>query len=91
MDKSETYIKTHGKIATKGNYKGCRWCSFHNHYHGALFPCEHYDEETLVKISKLDAETKKNWSSPDFIQKQLDEGMRPEEVIIMQMFAGLRG
>lgn len=82
--------KRHGQVALGGNYQGCRWCRGHRHYHGSLFPCEHYSKETLDKIAQLDRENRVNWSNPEFIKKRIDGGMPFEGIIIMQMFAGLR-
>ncbi len=80
----------HGGIGVKGNHKGDRWCTKHKHFHGILYACEYYPQETLDEIALLDAESRYNWSNREFIQKQLDSGVPLEGVFIMQMFAGLR-
>ncbi len=80
----------HGELGVKGNNEGNRWCAKHKHFHGTLYACEYYTQETLDEIALLDTKNRYNWSNREFIQKQLDGGMPWEGVFIMQMFAGLR-
>jgi len=75
----------HGKVTGGG-----RWCSVHGYFHGLLYPCGHYSIETLSEIAELDAVARTNWSDPQFIKRQIDDGMPIDGVYIMQMFAGLR-
>ena len=80
----------HGKIATRGNHRGGRWCSVCRHYHAYLYDCPSYSVEVLSEIAEGWALNESNWSDPEFIQERLDEGMPIAGVAIMQMFAGLR-
>ena len=84
-------MRRHGKIITTGGYIGGRWCKVCKHAHGYLYPCQHYSEDTLNEIKVLSEKDRYNWSNPDYIKKKIEEGMPIEGVIIMQMFAGLRG
>lgn len=70
--------------------EGGRWCTKHGYYHGILYPCEHFSQEMLDKINIEDTKNRENWNNSEYIQKKLDDGMPPEGVVIMQMFAGLR-
>jgi hypothetical protein len=79
-----------GELSNSGNYKGCRWCTRHKQFHGPLFQCESYPLKVKLQIRKGTKKLRENYSNPDFIKKELKRGIREEEIVIMQFFAGLR-
>ena len=82
--------RRHGQVATQGDFSGCRWCWRCRQFHSYLYACEHYNRDILSEIAELQVLNQSNWGDSEYIQKQLDDGMPAEGVVIMQMFAGLK-
>ena len=65
-------------------YYSCRYCATHG-WHGHLYPCPEYNEETLVEIRIAQEKFKRNVADPDWVQKQLDRGIPPHVISILKI------
>lgn len=77
----------HGKEGT-GEHGGGRWCAVHNQWHGVLYPCEHYDTETLTAIERGSNQLRSSLRDPTWVQEQIDKGIPPEVMGIVRLFMG---
>lgn len=80
--------KKHGEIG-KGDWENSRWCEACNHYHGILYNCEHYPSHIRKEI-KLQSDTfKANLQNPEWIKKQIKNGIPYEAILIFKAFADI--
>ncbi len=81
-------MKIHGQIdPDSGGHKGNRWCDVCDAYHGPLYPCKNYDQDTLAEIK---AGTKKHYAcmdDPKWVERQLQNGV---PAIVLAGFNTLR-
>jgi hypothetical protein len=68
---------------------GIRACDVHKGGHGALYRCEHYDKETLAEIDMLTDQHVNDLNNPEWVKKQLDNGVPPIGIEIWRALAGL--
>lgn len=65
------------------------WCEPCGHEHGPLYICEHYSEERKAQKQKDSDNFIKCLNDPEWIKKQLDNGVPQEAITSFRMFAGL--
>lgn len=80
----------HGAVSRRKEWRHCRWCPVHKQYHGSLYPCIFFDEETLSEIAKQSDVWKQNLNDKDWVLEQIRHGTPPEGIEIMKFFVGQR-
>lgn len=66
-----------------------RYCATCGHDHGPLYICEHYPAELQEEILRADHQWRKNLMDPAWCQKQIDNGLPPEGIVIFRALAGV--
>ena len=79
----------HGEYIKEGEWSNSRWCEICNHYHGHLYPCPNYSPELLKEIESDHKTLVANLSDETWIKQQVENGIPPEAIVIMRVFAGL--
>lgn len=66
--------------------KGARWCQECDQYHDFLYLCDHYSEELKQEVRAANDRYSGNLSDPEWIQKQIDNGVPLE---VLEIFGAL--
>ena len=66
-----------------------RWCEVHKHEHGPLYPCDTYDEATLLEIHESNARWVAKLQDPEWVRAQIENGVPPIAIACYRAFAGL--
>ena len=77
-------------IVGTGDWSHARWCKVCNRYHGILYLCEKYPEKIKEKIKHQNDKHMENLRNPKWCQKQIDQGLPPEGIVIFRALANLR-
>ena len=74
----------------QGSWSHCLWCPTCEHHHGPLYICEHYPQEVKDHLQAKSDGFRRNLRDPAWIQRQLDNGISPEVIVIFGAFMGER-
>ena len=74
----------HGEL----NKDGFRFCKYHKQ-HGPLYPCPKYSKKVLKKITLQSEAYVNNLQDPIWCNKQIENGLPPEGIMIFRILAGL--
>jgi hypothetical protein len=66
------------------------WCETCGYEHGPLYICQHYSEERKKEIADKADKLRADMMNPEWVRKQLDNGVPLEAIAIMAAFMGLR-
>jgi len=71
------------------SYSHCRWCDFHQQYHGILYPCKSYTKEILAVIKSDRDKHVGQLCDGEWVATQINKGVDPLAIEISKIFAGL--
>lgn len=78
-------IHKHGEYIKGGDWKGSRWCSICNVYHGFLYSCPYYPKHIAGEITKQRDEATRLHNDENWINQQIENGIPREVLEIMKI------